>query len=137
MRKYSLYFFFSLSSIFMNVGAQSIVFAIISREQLDMLVAIFFGTAISFIFKYYMDKKYVFKAKKSTKKKENQRIFLYTLFSVFTTLLYIGTEMAAHYFLSENFFFGAKEEFGATVGLIAGYIIKYHLDNNITFKEEK
>lgn len=135
MGKPSLYVIFSLLSIVVNIGVQSLIFLALGRDTLVLMLAMSIGTIFSFAFKYIVDKKYVFNAKKATKVKEAKRVALYSFFSIFTTLLYISVESVFHVLFADDALFGMKEEIGALIGLASGYILKYNLDKKITFKE--
>lgn len=132
MDKIVLYFIFAIISIILNISIQELFFIFIGRESQVLAIAMVIATIVSFVFKYFMDKFYVFNSKSETKKEEVKKVFLYGFFSVFTTLIYMVVEFAFHI----SFSFQHKEELGAMLGLTIGYIVKYIIDKKITFKRE-
>ena len=132
MYKIKMYLFFVLMSILLNTSIQHFIFTIFGRNKDIILMSMIVSIAIIFLFKYYVDKKYVFKYE-TTKKVDKKSFSLYFIFSILTTIIFFITEASFSLFLDID----NKEELGAITGLIIGYILKYILDNKITFKKEE
>lgn len=123
------YLLFGFLASALNIGSQAISFYFMGRDTQDVFIAMVVGTAVGFVFKYYVDKKVIFKHTSITVSMEGVVALKYTLFSILTTLVYILFEMFAHTYFEHC----CKEEVGAALGLLVGYIIKYYLDKHYTF----
>lgn len=87
------------------------------------------GTGIGLIIKYKLDKHYIFHFRATNVAHDTQTFFLYTLMGLVTTAIFWGFELGFDYA------FATKEMryFGGIMGLIIGYITKYHLDKRYVF----
>ena len=98
-----------------------------------LYIAIFIGTLAGLIPKYILDKKYIFYHKTESKKDDVKKFGLYTLMSVFTTIIFWTTEIVFDIiFDSEN-----AKYMGAIVGLTIGYVVKYFLDKRFVFIDKE
>ncbi len=89
-----------------------------------------FATIIAFIFKYLIDKIFIFKDNtKYLSKTHFKQIFLYGFFAVFTTLIFWAAELSFKQFLN----FKNSHYVGAVIGLAIGYTIKFILDRKFVF----
>jgi putative flippase GtrA len=79
---------------------------------------------------YYLDKKWIFKYQTTSKSDDFNKFNLYSLMGAFTTIIFWGTEMFFFHALD----FDGAQYFGGALGLIIGYVLKYHLDKKIVFK---
>jgi len=93
--------------------------------------SIILGTAAGFILKYWLDKRWVFDDGYSNHRQELQKITLYGAFSVLTTLVFWGFEVAFWMIWQTDL---AKYA-GAVLGLAIGYVAKFLLDRTFVFKE--
>jgi hypothetical protein len=84
------------------------------------------GTAVGFILKYLLDKRWVFDDGYSGHRQELQKITLYGVFSVITTLVFWGFEVAFWVIWHTDF---AKYA-GAVLGLAIGYAAKNSPDGD-------
>ena len=83
------------------------------------------ATIIAFVFKYLVDKIFIFKDNtKYLSKTHFKQVFLYGLFAVLTTLIFWFFELSFKYFFS----FKNSHYIGALIGLTIGYTIKFFLD---------
>jgi putative flippase GtrA len=98
-----------------------------------LALSIVMGTATGFILKYLLDKKWVFDDGYSGHRRELQKITLYGVFSVFTTLVFWSFEVAFWVIWRTDF---AKYT-GAVIGLAIGYAAKFVLDRAFVFKERQ
>ena len=96
-------------------------------------LSILMGTAAGFFLKYLLDKKWVFDDGYDGHKQELQKISLYGAFSVLTTLIFWGFEVAFWVLWKTDF---AKYT-GAVLGLAVGYAAKFMLDRSFVFKERQ
>lgn len=98
-----------------------------------LTLSILMGTAAGFVLKYMLDKKWVFDDSYDGHKQELQKITLYGAFSVLTTLIFWGFEIAFWSLWKTDF---AKYS-GAVLGLAVGYAAKFVLDRSFVFKERQ
>jgi putative flippase GtrA len=114
-----------------NLATQDAVVRITPLSPLAL--SILMGTATGFILKYLLDKKWVFDDGYSGHRRELQKITLYGVFSVFTTLVFWSFEVAFWVIWRTDF---AKYT-GAVIGLAIGYAAKFVLDRAFVFKERQ
>ena len=89
------------------------------------------ATIIAFIFKYLVDKVFIFEDKTEYFSKTHfKMVILYGSFAVLTTLIFWGFELSFKYFLN----FKTAPYVGAVIGLITGYTIKFFLDKKYVFE---
>jgi putative flippase GtrA len=98
-----------------------------------LTLSILMGTAAGFILKYLLDKKWVFADSYNGHKQELQKLTLYGAFSVLTTLVFWGFEIAFWTVWKTDL---AKYT-GAVLGLAVGYAAKFLLDRSFVFKERQ
>ncbi|WP_181706018.1 GtrA family protein [Chthonobacter rhizosphaerae] len=111
-----------------NLGTQELAFQALGRSQL--IIPILAGTAVGFIVKYALDKRWIFEDQFEGHSAEARKIFVYGLFSVATTALFWGTELAAWTIWRTP----EAKYAGAVIGLALGNWIKYRLDKHFVFK---
>jgi putative flippase GtrA len=128
MNNVGKYIIFSIFSTLINLFFQYISF-VIYKGFLDIYFAMFFGTLAGLIFKYIVDKKFIFYHKVKNKKDDGKKFILYTLTGVFTTFIFFGFEISFYHIFEDK---NAKY-IGAIIGLSIGYIIKYFLDKKFVF----
>lgn len=114
-----------------NLATQEAVVRVAPLSPLAL--SILMGTATGFILKYLLDKKWVFDDGYSGHRRELQKITLYGVFSVFTTLVFWSFEVAFWVIWRTDF---AKYT-GAVIGLAIGYAAKFVLDRAFVFKERQ
>lgn len=124
-----LYTAFAIVATLSNILAQDICSYLYSGD-FSILVSIIIGTGFGLIVKYILDTKYIFQYKTETPAHNRQIFFLYTIMGILTTMIFWGFELGFHYF------FQTKEMryLGGILGLMIGYICKYHLDKHYVFK---
>ncbi len=125
------YLLFAVLATVANLATQEFVIRITPVAPLTL--SILMGTAAGFILKYLLDKKWVFDDAYSGHRKELQKITLYGAFSVLTTLVFWGFEVAFWVIWRTDF---AKYT-GAVLGLAIGYAAKFVLDRTFVFKERQ
>ena len=97
-----------------------------------LYIAIFIGTLAGLIPKYILDKRYIFYHETESKKDDIKKFGLYTLMSVFTTIIFWGTEIVFDMLFDDE---NAKY-LGAVIGLSIGYVVKYFLDKRYVFVDK-
>jgi putative flippase GtrA len=130
------YVLFAVISTIANLGTQEIVLRIASAVVASVAalpLAILAGTAVGFAVKYVLDKKWIFYDAYTTRANEARKIGLYGLFSVATTLIFWGFEVAFWTIWRTDL---AKYS-GAVLGLAIGYAAKYGLDRAFVFKDRQ
>ena len=125
------YVVFAGIATLVNLATQEAVVRITPLSPLAL--SILMGTATGFILKYLLDKKWVFDDGYSGHRRELQKITLYGVFSVFTTLVFWSFEVAFWVIWRTDF---AKYT-GAVIGLAIGYAAKFVLDRAFVFKERQ
>ena len=128
MTKLCAYSAFALAAILANLTVQRLVLRLPGLED-GLLLAMIAGTAAGLVLKYSLDKRWIFADHSQGLAAHGRRFGLYTLMGGVTTLLF---------WLSEYLFwrvFGTQtmRELGAILGLICGYVLKYHLDHRFVF----
>lgn len=114
-----------------NLATQEAVVRVAPLSPLALSIVM--GTATGFILKYLLDKKWVFDDGYSGHRRELQKITLYGVFSVFTTLVFWSFEVVFWVIWRTDF---AKYT-GAVIGLAIGYAAKFVLDRAFVFKERQ
>nr|WP_134500134.1 GtrA family protein [Microvirga pakistanensis] len=125
------YVVFAILATLANLLTQEASIRLVPGTPLS--VSILLGTAAGFILKYVLDKKWVFEDSYAGHRQELQKIGLYGAFSVLTTLVFWGFEIAFWTIWQTDF---AKYT-GAVLGLAVGYAAKFLLDRSFVFKERQ
>jgi putative flippase GtrA len=125
------YVVFAGIATLVNLATQEAVVRVAPLSPLAL--SILMGTATGFILKYLLDKKWVFDDGYSGHRQELQKITLYGVFSVFTTLVFWSFEVVFWVIWRTDF---AKYT-GAVIGLAIGYAAKFVLDRAFVFKERQ
>ena len=123
--RYSL---FAAMAILVNIGSQELVL-LIYQGSLALYPAILTGTVTGLVFKYMMDKRYIFNFQSKNVNDNLSTFTLYTLTGIATTLLFWATELAFDWYFDTR----TARYTGAVLGLTTGYLIKYHLDKRFVF----
>lgn len=128
MKLIANYTIFALIAIAANIGAQDFVIRIYSGA-FDILVSVFVGTSIGLVVKYILDKRYIFRFQPYNIAHDTQTFALYTLMGLFTTVIFWGFEFGFHYIYETK----EMRYLGGVIGLVIGYLSKYHLDKHFVF----
>ena len=145
--QYFLYVFFAIITTLINLGVQkgmeilladTLNFSIYSiyifknsRITYGLMLQILTATALAFIFKYSVDKIYIFKDKTSYFTYSHlKQLLLYGSFAVLTTIIFWVFELSFEQF----FVFRNAKYTGAIIGLAVGYTVKFILDKRFVFK---
>lgn len=123
--KYAL---FACIATLVNVTVQYASLSLYSGSY-SLYAAMAFGTLAGLVVKYILDKNYIFNYVVANRRDDANKFILYSLMSVFTTLIFWGFEIAFDaVFASE-----AAKYWGAVLGLALGYTTKYQLDKRYVF----
>lgn len=122
------YVCFAAVSIPANLGTQEVVIRLVPIAPL--VVSIAAGTVVGFVVKYLLDKRWIFFDGYASHREELRKVALYGVFSVATTLVFWGFEVAFWAIWHSD----AAKYTGAVVGLSIGYAAKYLLDRTFVFK---
>ena len=125
------YVLFAVLSTAANLLTQEVVFQLAPAMQLAL--SILAGTAVGFAVKYVLDKNWIFYDAYTTRAHEIRKVTLYGAFSVLTTLIFWGVEVAFWTIWQTK----AAKYTGAVLGLAIGYAAKYCLDRNFVFTERR
>ena len=125
------YVIFALLATLANLAAQEVVMRLAPVAPLTL--SILAGTVAGFVLKYVLDKKWVFDDRYGGHREELQKVTLYGAFSVLTTLIFWGFEVAFWTIWRTDL---AKYT-GAVLGLAIGYAAKFALDRTFVFKERR
>jgi putative flippase GtrA len=125
------YVLFAIVATLANLITQEAVIRVAPVTPLAL--SILMGTAAGFILKYMLDKRWVFEDDYGGHRQELQKITLYGAFSVLTTLVFWGFEVAFWMIWQTDL---AKYT-GAVLGLAIGYAAKFFLDRTFVFKERQ
>ena len=146
--QYLLYIFFAIITTIINLGVQKGMEALLSdilkykiysmyistnnsRITYGLIIQILTATALAFIFKYSVDKIYIFKDKTSYFTYSHlKQVLLYGSFAVLTTVIFWTFELSFEQFLV----FHNSKYVGAIIGLALGYTVKFLLDRKFVFK---
>ncbi len=121
------YVLFAVVATLANLITQEVV--IRTTPVAPLTLSILMGTVAGFILKYVLDKKWVFDDDYGGHRQEFQKITLYGAFSVLTTLIFWGFEVAFWAVWRTDL---AKYT-GAVLGLAIGYAAKFALDRTFVF----
>lgn len=123
--KYSI---FACLAIFFNIFSQYI-FLLFYNGFFDLYLAIFLGTGVGLLVKYFLDKKYIFYFQAENKIHDIKKFIFYSSTGVVTTVIFWGSELFFNWILN----FESAKFVGALVGLLIGYYLKYNLDKKFVF----
>ncbi len=112
-----------------NVAAQWATFTLY-HGPFSLALAIAVGTGIGLVFKYILDKNWVFFDVESGFHAHGRKFALYTLMGLATTAIFWGTETVFHLVFTNP----AMTYVGAVLGLAVGYYTKYRLDRRFVFR---
>lgn len=124
-----LYCYFSLIAIAVNLLFQCLVFTF-SEKWWTLYLALMLGNLAGLASKYLLDKNWIFNYQANSKADDLHKFGLYSLMGVFTTIIFLGSEMMFFH----SFTFNGSQYVGGALGLSIGYVVKYYLDKRFVFK---
>ena len=123
------YVLFAAIATVANLAAQEAVIRLAPPAALALSIGA--GTVVGFVVKYVLDKKWIFFDRFTSHREEARKLSLYGLFSVVTTLVFWGFEVAFWTIWRTD----VAKYAGAVLGLAIGYVAKFMLDGAFTFRE--
>ncbi|MFY3385251.1 GtrA family protein [Paracidovorax sp. MALMAid1276] len=125
------YAIFALIATAANIGAQDLVIRTYSGTA-NILTSVVVGTGTGLVVKYILDKRYIFRFRPRSLNHDTQTFVLYAAMGLATTIIFWAFEFGFHHV------FETKEMryIGGVVGLVIGYLSKYHLDKRYVFRME-
>lgn len=122
------YAIFALIATAANIGAQDLVIRTYSGA-FNILASVVVGTGVGLVVKYILDKRYIFRFRARSVAHDTQTFALYTIMGLATTVVFWGFEFGFQHI------FETKEMryLGGVIGLVIGYLTKYHLDKRYVF----
>lgn len=121
----ALYALFAVASAAVNLGVQALVLVLNG----PVLVALAAGTIAGLPVKYVLDKRYIFRFRTERLSQDGPLFVRYVVMSLATTLLFWVVEWVTHQLTSDTVW----TLLGGAVGLVVGYLVKYHLDKRYVF----
>lgn len=97
------------------------------------VAALFFGTLVSLVLKYLLDKRWIFADASTGVKAHGRKLTMYTALGIITTIISWGTETA--FWLTWQTV--TMREIGLILGLTVGYTVKYNLDRRFVFTDRR
>ena len=128
MKLAATYAILALIAIAANIGSQDIVIRVYSGA-FNVILSVSVGTGVGLVVKYLLDKRFIFRFRARGIAHDGQVFALYTLMGLATTAIFWGFEFGF------ELLFASKEMryLGGVIGLIIGYLAKYHLDKRYVF----
>ncbi len=123
---------FSLLATLVNLGVQRLVLAY-GEAALFFAVAVGAGTIAGLVFKYTLDKRWIFYDLETGLKAQGQKFSRYTAIGLFTTAIFWSMETAFWVIWKTDM----MRELGAVIGLTIGYVVKYQLDRRYVFPDRR
>ena len=112
-----LYALFCVLAIAVNLGLQ---FVAVRWLGLGFWLALLIGTGGGLLFKYVLDRNYIFMAGGVDATKDARRFVLYAGFGLFTTAVFWSAEWLGHHYFSGE----VGRYLGGGFGLCFGYALK-------------
>jgi putative flippase GtrA len=125
------YAIFALIATSANIVAQDIVIHTY-RGAFDILVSVMVGTGVGLVVKYILDKRYIFRFRALSVAHDTRTFTLYTVMGLATTVVFWGFEFGFHHIFETR----EMRYLGGVIGLVIGYLTKYHLDKRYVFHTE-
>lgn len=123
------YALLALIATIVNIGSQDLAISVYSGVY-GVLLSIFFGTGVGLIVKYLLDKRYIFRFRARDAAHDGKTFVLYAMMGVITTAIFWGFE----FWFDHLFHTKELRYLGGAIGLLIGYVAKYHLDKRFVFR---
>ncbi len=130
-RKVTLYILFAVIATAANLSVQRIILSF-NTTNLYFIFALFLGTFIGLLIKYFLDKNWIFFDNTRGLKSQSRKFSAYTIMGILTTIIYWVIETSFWLIWQKDHI----REYGALLGLSIGYIIKYKLDKRFVFQRK-
>lgn len=123
-----LYTVFAVIATLANLGVQRLILSD-SAGPVRFVAALFSGTLIGLLVKYFLDKRWIFHDLRQGLRHHGQKFTLYTAMGLITTVIFWGMESGFWLIWRTE----GMRELGAVIGLAIGYVVKYRLDRRFVF----
>jgi putative flippase GtrA len=123
-----LYSLFAGIAITINLAAQALVMYFFNSNH-AMLPSMLVGTSIGLVTKYILDRRYIFNFKTENLAHDGKLFLIYSVLGVLTTTLFWIIEYGFKWIFDAEL----MRYIGGAIGLMLGYLIKYHLDKQFVF----
>lgn len=123
------YAVFAALAIAVNIFSQSTALILFGAYWFGIYIAIAAGNGAGLVFKYIVDKYWVFEDVDVSIAGNSRKFALYAAFGIGTTMLFWIVELVFHYTFNSVF----MTNVGGVFGLSIGYVLKYNLDKHYTF----
>jgi hypothetical protein len=122
------YAVFAAISIGTNLGSQSLSFQLY-QGAFSVPISVCIGTGVGLVVKYLLDKAWIFRYEHRGVVHGVRTFSLYVAMGLGTTLIFWVVEFGA-----DALFHGETSRLaGGALGLVIGYVTKYHLDKRFVF----
>lgn len=125
--RFLLYALFCALAIGVNLGLQ---WGAVRWLGMSYWPALLIGTGGGLLFKYVLDRNYIFDARGAVVSKDASRFILYAGFGALTTAIFWSAEWLGHRYLSGE----GGRYLGGALGLCIGYGLKYWMDSRWVFR---
>lgn len=128
MRFVAIYALFAGVAMAVNIGVQDLAIRNYTGPY-SLALSVGAGTIAGLCCKYLLDKRYIFRFRAQNAVHDGRTFFLYAAMGGVTTLIFWGFEFGF------DRLFGSREfrYLGGIIGLVIGYVSKYHLDRRFVF----
>ena len=122
------YAVFAAISIGANLGSQSLAFHLY-QGAFAVPISVCVGTGVGLIVKYLLDKAWIFRYEHRSVAHGVRTFTLYVAMGLGTTVVFWVVEFAADALFHDEI----ARLAGGALGLVIGYVTKYHLDKRFVF----
>jgi putative flippase GtrA len=126
------YSFFAVLATIANLATQRLILCF-GDSSIFFALAVGAGTLVGLVFKYVLDKRWIFEDISAGVKAHGKKFSLYTAMGIVTTAIFWGTETAFWLVWQTD----RMRELGAVIGLSIGYVAKYNLDRRFVFTDAR
>lgn len=119
---------FAAISIGANLGSQSLAFHLLQGE-FAVPISVCVGTGVGLIVKYLLDKAWIFRYEHRSIAHGVRTFTLYVAMGLGTTVVFWIVEFTANALFHDE----TARLAGGALGLVIGYVTKYHLDKRFVF----
>jgi len=128
-----IYILSAILATLINICSQDVVVRFYDGS-FSLWISIFTGTGAGLIFKYYVDKRYVFEFHSQNIRHDGRKFLAYAAMGLITTAVFWIFELSFHFLFNESLM---MRYIGGAIGLTLGYAAKYHLDRRYIFQKSE
>jgi hypothetical protein len=127
----AIYALLAVLATVVNIAAQDISIRLYDGPW-GVPLSVFVGTGVGLVFKYVLDKRYIFRFQARSLAHDSRTFALYTAMGLITTVVFWGFEFGFHAIFETR----EMRYLGGVIGLAIGYLTKYQLDKRYVFRSE-